>query len=232
MNVLLAALVVLFVSGFLAMAAGRFPLLTKVLGAGGTVAGCALGLVAGLARRDPRVDRVARACLGCPLRVVLGCARSFVGVVCLADLRDLRLERDLRCAVSRAHRERKSLGAHWFFFNLLVASMLMVVTARNGILFLIAWEVMSLASYFLVIFDDEDESVLEAGRTYLIATHLGTAFLLGFFIVLGSAGRFARLRRDRRRRAAGRGDRWVAVPARPGWFRNQGRVDAVTRLAP
>src|SRR5580692_3803217 len=48
MIVLLAALFVLFVSGLLAMAAGRYPLLTKLLGAGGTVAGCALGLLAGL----------------------------------------------------------------------------------------------------------------------------------------------------------------------------------------
>src|ERR1051326_1168030 len=31
----------------------------------------------------------------------------------------------------------------WFFFNVLVASMAMVVIARNAILFLVAWEVMA-----------------------------------------------------------------------------------------
>src|SRR5690348_5476037 len=48
---------------------------------------------------------------------------------------------------------RKSLGAVWFFYNLMVAAMLMVVLARNGVLFLFAWEVMSIASYFLVTFE-------------------------------------------------------------------------------
>jgi hydrogenase-4 component B len=84
-----------------------------------------------------------------------------------------------------AYRSRKNLGAAWFFFNLLVASMVMVTLAQNGILFLLAWEIMSLASYFLVTFEDEKESVRQAGWTYLVATHLGTAFLLVLFLVLG-----------------------------------------------
>lgn len=44
---------------------------------------------------------------------------------------------------------------------------------------------MSLASYFLVTFDNEKQSVREAGRLYLIAMHLGAAFLLAFFVLLG-----------------------------------------------
>src|SRR5213076_1022198 len=71
----------------------------------------------------------------------------------------------------------------WFFFDLLVASMAMVVVARNAVLFLVAWEVMALASFFLVTFHDEDESVRSAGWTYLVATHLGTACLLLLFIL-------------------------------------------------
>lgn len=88
-------------------------------------------------------------------------------------------------AYLRAWRGRKNLGACWFFFNVLLASMLLVVSARNGVLFLIAWEVMALASFFLVMFEDEKESVRRAGRTYLIATHLGTASLLVLFLLLG-----------------------------------------------
>ena len=82
--------------------------------------------------------------------------------------------------------DRKSLGAPWFFYNLLVIGMVMVVVARNGVLFLVSWEVMSLASYFLVTFEHEKKSVREAGRVYLIATHLGNACLLAFFVLLGS----------------------------------------------
>ena len=76
----------------------------------------------------------------------------------------------------------------WCWYNLLLAAMLLVVVARNGFLFLAAWEIMSLASFFLVMFDHEKNEVLRAGWIYLTATHLGTAFLLVMFLVLG-AGR-------------------------------------------
>jgi hydrogenase-4 component B len=89
----------------------------------------------------------------------------------------------------RPYRETRSLGPPWFFFNLLVASMVLVVIARNAVLFLVAWEVMALASFFLVTFEDEKESVRDAGWVYLVATHLGTAFLLVLFILLGSTAR-------------------------------------------
>jgi len=84
-----------------------------------------------------------------------------------------------------AYRERKSLGAAWFFYDLLIASMVLVVLAQNGVLFLMAWEVMALASFFLVTFEDEREEVREAGWTYLVATHLGTAFVMVMFLLLG-----------------------------------------------
>jgi formate hydrogenlyase subunit 3/multisubunit Na+/H+ antiporter MnhD subunit len=85
----------------------------------------------------------------------------------------------------KSHAGHKNLGAAWAFYLLLTASMLVVLTARNAVFFLVAWEIMSLASFFLVLFDNEREGVLEAGWTYLIATHLGTAFLLAMFVVLG-----------------------------------------------
>src|SRR5262249_25437164 len=69
--------------------------------------------------------------------------------------------------------------------NLLTASMVLVLVARNGVLFLTAWEVMALASFFLVTFEDERPGVREAGWTYLVAMHLGTAFLLVLFVLLG-----------------------------------------------
>jgi len=84
-----------------------------------------------------------------------------------------------------AWRGKKSLGAAWFFFNLLVASMAMVALARNGVLFLVAWELMALTSFFLVTFEDERDEVRAAGWTYLVASHLGTAFLLAMFVLLG-----------------------------------------------
>jgi len=69
-------------------------------------------------------------------------------------------------------------------FNVLVASMVLLVIARDGVLFLVAWEAMSIASFFLVTFDDDQEVVRRAGMTYLIASHLGAACLFILFAIL------------------------------------------------
>ena len=71
---------------------------------------------------------------------------------------------------------------HWFFFNLLAASMALVVAAANSFLFLLAWEIMSLSSFFLVVHEFDNEQVRKAGWLYLVATHLGTAFLFCLFL--------------------------------------------------
>lgn len=84
----------------------------------------------------------------------------------------------------KAYLGRKNLGLTWCFYNLLFASMLMVVVARNGVLFLMAWELMSLSSFFLVMFEHERESVRQAGWVYFVAMHLGTAFLFAMFALL------------------------------------------------
>jgi formate hydrogenlyase subunit 3/multisubunit Na+/H+ antiporter MnhD subunit len=84
-----------------------------------------------------------------------------------------------------AYRREKSLGSPWFFFNLFVAGMVMVVVARTAFLFLVAWEIMSLAAYCLVTFEHEKAEVRKAGWIYLIATHLGVAFLFLAFTLLG-----------------------------------------------
>ena len=61
----------------------------------------------------------------------------------------------------------------------------MVALAANGVLFLICWEAMALCSFFLVTFENEEEKVQRAGWIYLAATHIGTAFLLVLFLMLG-----------------------------------------------
>jgi len=85
----------------------------------------------------------------------------------------------------------KRLHVHWMFYQLLTASMVLVLCARNAVLFLVAWEAMTLFSYFLVTFDDREESVRRAGWIYLVAAHFGTAFLIVLFLGLGArAGSF------------------------------------------
>lgn len=82
---------------------------------------------------------------------------------------------------------RKHLGVTWCFFNLLQASMLLIVLSRNGLLFVMAWEGMSLTSFFLVMFEHEKQAVRDAGWTYLTAAHLGAACLLALFVLLGGS---------------------------------------------
>ncbi|MDD5131270.1 MAG: proton-conducting transporter membrane subunit [bacterium] len=67
---------------------------------------------------------------------------------------------------------------------LFVLSMLVVVTVSNMLAFLVAWEIMSLLSYFLVVFDSEHEKSIRAGTIYVVMTHAGTAFLIAAFLIL------------------------------------------------
>lgn len=76
-------------------------------------------------------------------------------------------------------------AAAWLWFDLLLASMAIVATAGNGLLFLVAWEGMALSSFFLVVLHHERKGVPRAGWVYLVATHMGTAFLLALFGWLG-----------------------------------------------
>jgi hydrogenase-4 component B len=86
---------------------------------------------------------------------------------------------------------RRRLGPAVALFNLLVASMAGLVIARDGVLFLIAWELMTFASFFLVTFESEREEVRRAGMTYLVASQLGVIFLFILFVLLGrSAGSY------------------------------------------
>ena len=48
------------------------------------------------------------------------------------------------------------VGLSWLFFNVLVASMILVVVARDGAVFLLSWELMSLASFVLVLYDHHE----------------------------------------------------------------------------
>jgi formate hydrogenlyase subunit 3/multisubunit Na+/H+ antiporter MnhD subunit len=82
-------------------------------------------------------------------------------------------------------------GLSWISFNLLIASMALLLIARHAMLFLVAWEVMSLAAYLLVTYDHELLEVRKAGMIYLVAAHLGVSCMLALFLLLGRhAGSF------------------------------------------
>ncbi len=76
-------------------------------------------------------------------------------------------------------------GSHWFFLGALTASMLLVTVVQHALAFLVVWELMSLASFFLVVTEHEKEEVVEAGYNYLIAMHLGVVCLIAGFLAAG-----------------------------------------------
>jgi hydrogenase-4 component B len=84
---------------------------------------------------------------------------------------------------------KHDLSFHWLMFMIFHFSMLWVCMLRNGLAFLIAWEVMTLASLLLVLFDHEKPATSKAGLNYLIAMHIGVAFLTVAFIWMFIAGK-------------------------------------------
>ncbi len=63
--------------------------------------------------------------------------------------------------------------------------MVLLLLARNGVLFLLAWEIMALAGFFLITTEQEKPEARRAGFIYLCATHAGTLALFGMFALLG-----------------------------------------------
>ena len=186
MDVLLVAIALQMLAGTAALLFSKWPRAATAVGAGGAALGCLVGLAPTL-----------RVLLGgAPESVASGLGRFARGLLrrngrleCLlppAGAWDCRLWRRFTAATTCSPTvTKKSLGSPWFFFNAFVAGMVLVVVARTALLFLVAWEVMSVAAYFLVTFEHEKAEVRKAGWVYLIATHLGVAFLFLAFVLLG-----------------------------------------------
>ena len=83
----------------------------------------------------------------------------------------------------KAYETRKNdLSLHWVMFVLFHVSMLWVCMLQNSFAFLIAWEIMTLSSLVLVLFDHDKANTLHAGLNYLVQMHIGVALLTIAFI--------------------------------------------------
>jgi hydrogenase-4 component B len=80
--------------------------------------------------------------------------------------------------------EAKRTGVSFFFSSLLIVSMALVATADNIVSFVLVWEIMSLASFFLVVYEYNKETTRRAGFIYFIFTQTGALFI---FIALALA---------------------------------------------
>jgi len=79
----------------------------------------------------------------------------------------------------------------YFFFALLTVSMALVVTANNLITFMLSWEIMSLSSFFLVVYNYEARENRKAGYLYFVFTQVGAMFILAAFgLIYAHSGSF------------------------------------------
>lgn len=79
---------------------------------------------------------------------------------------------------------KQNVGVLGLFYNLFILAMLALVSSSNSFMFLFFWEVMSLVSYFLVVFEHQNSQVRRAGFIYIVMTHIGTAFIAIAFLLL------------------------------------------------
>ena len=87
------------------------------------------------------------------------------------------------CAVSgalslRSDAKSHDLGAHWMFYLILLLGMTCVMAARDGLFFMMSWELMSLSPFFLIEFNDRDRKVQNASWIYLVAAMAWLLMLL------------------------------------------------------
>jgi formate hydrogenlyase subunit 3/multisubunit Na+/H+ antiporter MnhD subunit len=81
------------------------------------------------------------------------------------------------------------IGMQYFVF---LAAMALVTLADDAYLFMVAWETMALASYFLVTTDHHQPAIRSAGFLYLMIAHLGAiAILLCFGIMQAGQGNYS-----------------------------------------
>jgi hydrogenase-4 component B len=84
----------------------------------------------------------------------------------------------------KAHPRSAPSGRAWW--NALLAAMSLVLLMRNGLHFLIFWEIYTVSAYFLITRDRGKREVRAAGWLYFAASHVGTLCLFAFFALLAA----------------------------------------------
>ena len=86
---------------------------------------------------------------------------------------------------------RQPLAVLGLFTGLFVAGMELVLLADDAYAFMVAWELMSLSSYFLVAYQHQHSANRRAAFLYLLMAHIGAlSILLGFGVLAGFGNGF------------------------------------------
>ncbi len=80
-------------------------------------------------------------------------------------------------------------GLICFQYHVFLAAMALVLVADDAYVFMVAWETMALASFFLVTTEHRIPEIRRAGFLYLLIAHVGAiAILLCFGVLQGGTG--------------------------------------------
>ncbi|PIQ18333.1 MAG: hypothetical protein COZ75_02170, partial [Flavobacteriaceae bacterium CG_4_8_14_3_um_filter_34_10] len=83
----------------------------------------------------------------------------------------------------KAYREQTSnISLHCLAYLLMQTSLIAICLIQNSLIFLFAWEIMTLSCFVLIIFEYQKQATLKAGITFLIQSHVGVLFLTLAFI--------------------------------------------------
>jgi hydrogenase-4 component B len=72
----------------------------------------------------------------------------------------------------------------WGMMTLFVLSMIGVILSPDGISFTVFWELMSVFSFFLVIYEFNKKENIKSGNLYFIMTHISGLFVMTMFVII------------------------------------------------
>lgn len=81
-----------------------------------------------------------------------------------------------------------SFSIHYIALVVMVVSMMLVVVVSSGFSFILAWEMMTISSFVLMILESHRREVIRAALSYLLIMHVGFILLITGFISMRVSG--------------------------------------------
>lgn len=78
--------------------------------------------------------------------------------------------------------KKNAITLHYICYILVHISLIGICVVQNSFMFLLLWEVLAIAVFVLVIFDNSNPSTIKAGINYLIQSHVSIVFLMVAFL--------------------------------------------------
>lgn len=84
---------------------------------------------------------------------------------------------------------RSNLGSHLFWLGVLILSLQLTILARHSLMFFLAWELMSMSSFFCLLYEHHKSITRQAGHYYIVFMQVGAFLLLaGFGLLYAKTG--------------------------------------------